>query len=548
MKRETASPARQRPTRTQAAPDRSADRVPETAVVATPTSEPVAVRHLQRQAGNRAVAGLLADSGGAPVSVQRWKPPVTTPSFPPRPLPPASYRATNPLVDAEGNPIAVSGAGKPYLSERPRDLAFPHAGGNDHRLFPVNPNRSYRLLRQKCGALLKEQRALAKRLKGSPNYWFARVYGYVTQFTLADVDAGKYQYPHMKMQQIVLFHETYERNLSAWESGARHLVEANWLAAFGAAADSDSWLGASKSIGNALLPAMESHIRLDLPRAIAAAYRMHYHHVPGTSLDDFRPDFFGMDSVFARSQAALAPEIEAAGTDWNPVNWESLGDAGFIFLFQIDAERQMAWQKAVQIARVWGLPRATIERALRADMGARHPNREPFEVDGTDIRSYDWGSQPGARPDAGVPRPQHESAPEPPAVGTLHFKLDRPRGGELLEHAVRRDQDLEPLLRLADWTREVTGASIVLVGRASSEGPEVLNQGLGTARAELVKFFLFRAGADLDRNRVRTISLGEFAAQRGPDDRTVSILLLNHGRSKQQFNPAVGNVPSEVAP
>ena len=43
----------------------------------------------------------------------------------------------------------------------------------------------------------------------------ARVYGFVTQYTLDDIDNGTYQYPHMKMQQIIHFHETYERNLEA---------------------------------------------------------------------------------------------------------------------------------------------------------------------------------------------------------------------------------------------------------------------------------------------------------------------------------------------
>ena len=508
---------------------------------------PPALLRLQALAGNRAVAGLLAGTAAGAGVVQR-KPPVTTPAFPPRPLPPAAYPPQNRPLDTEGNLILITRGGRPYLAERPASLAFPHAAGADFRLFPVNPNRTYQRLRAHCGQLLIQQRQLATRLKGDMRYWFARVYSFVTQYTLEDVDAGKYQYPHMKLQQIVHFHETYQRNLEAWEAGQRAKVESNWQAAFAAADDADSILGASKSIGNALLPSMEAHIRLDLPRAIAAAYQLHYVDIPGASLDAFQRDFYAMGAVFERSQAALAPEIDAAGTDLNPVNWETLGDIGFVFLFLIDTERQMAWEKATAVARAWGVSRAGIERALRADMGARHPNLEPFEVAGKDITDYDWGNQPGARPDPRAPGRTYEPAPEPPKSGTLYFRLDRPRGGEALEHAARRDQDLQPLLALAEWTRGVRGASIWLLGRASSEGTEVLNQNLALARAELVRFFLWRAGADLDRNTVRTIALGELGAQAIPEHRCVSILVVDRGQSKQQVFPATANLPSEVNP
>jgi hypothetical protein len=68
------------------------------------------------------------------------------------------------------------------------------------------------------------------------------------------------------------------------------------------------------------------------------------------------------------------------------------------------------------------------------------------------------------------------------------------------------------------------------------------------ARAELVRFFLWRAGADLDRNTVRTIALGELGAQAIPEHRCVSILVVDRGQSKQQVFPATANLPSEVNP
>jgi hypothetical protein len=501
--------------------------------------------------GNQAMLRVLgADQSSAvpPATGAQKSARVTTPPFPPPALPPASYPPQNERMDTEGNPILVTPGGRPYLARRPARLVFPYADGADYRLLPVNPNRAYQRLREQCGRLLIEQRQLAERLKGDMKYWFARVYSFVTQYTLEDIDAGKYQYPHMKMQQIIHFHETYERNLAAWEAGQRSKVESNWRAAFAAAEEADSWLGMSWSIGNALLPSMEAHIRLDLPRAMAAAYHLHYADIPGSTMDAFERDFFAMGSVFERSQAAIAPEIEEAGTDVNPLNWETFADVGFVFLFQIDAERRMAWEKAAAIARVWGMSREVIERSLRAEMGARHPNREPFEVDDADITDYDWGNQPGARPDMPAPGPTHPPAPQPPNLGALHFRLDHPRGDESLEHAVRRDQDLEPLLALADWTREVRGASIWLLGRASSEGSEVLNTNLSLARAELVRFFLWRAGADLERNVVHTIGLGAAGSQPSPDHRCVLIWVGSRGYAKRQIYPAVGNLPSELAP
>ncbi|MGB3684462.1 MAG: hypothetical protein WA991_01385, partial [Ornithinimicrobium sp.] len=188
---------------------------------------------------NRAVGRLV--SGEAPAAVQRWKPPVTTPAFPPDRAPPGQFAPGNVRRDDEGNEVAVAG-GRPYLVDRPPNLAFPHAGNGDHRLYPVNPNTAYRKLRARCQTLLIHQRALAEALRGDMKYWFARVYGYVTEYTLKDVNEGLYLYPHMKLQQVIHFHETYERNLRAWVEGKRTEVEANWVAAF-TAADEGSWIG-----------------------------------------------------------------------------------------------------------------------------------------------------------------------------------------------------------------------------------------------------------------------------------------------------------------
>jgi hypothetical protein len=428
-------------------------------------------------------------------------------------------------------------------------VAFPIAPGYDYRLLTINPTASYNALHRRCGDIRDEQLHTAQRLKGDHKYWFAKVYHFVTKFSLEDMRSGVYQYPHMKMQQIALFHETYARNLAAWEAGNRGDVEANWKRAFAAADDAESvLLGASRTVGNALQASMEAHIRFDLPRAIAAAYTTHYEGIPGASIARFRGDFFAMGSVFERAQVALNGEIDDAGTDFWPFNWEGLGEAVFPFFFHVGLEREMAWEKAEIIARSARLGAPALERTLRAAMGARHPNLSPFDVEGDNVRGYGWMSQPGLRSDAPGLHPLQRPAPSPPFLSlTLYFRLDRPRGGEPLEDVVRPGQDLQPLVDLAEWSRGVRDSVILLSGHASSEGTEVGNRNLALARAQLVEFFLWRASADLDHNNPVTLNLAEAGAEATAAWRKVVITVIP-GVSKEQVLPSNRTLPSEASP
>ncbi|MGB3184231.1 MAG: hypothetical protein WBG36_04195 [Ornithinimicrobium sp.] len=172
---------------------------------------------------------------------------------------------------------------------------------------------------------------------------------------------------------------------------------------------------------------------------------------------------------------------------------------------------------------------------------------DPFDVGGTNVKSYDWPNQPGARPDRAVPGPRPLPAPPQPEIPRkLYFQLDRPKGHEELEYAVRRDQDLSPLLELAAWTRQVRGASIRLYGQASSEGPEVLNESLAQARAALVEIFLWRASADFEHNTVSSVGFGETGARPIREHWYVIISVRGHAVAKQTEFPRVGNLPSEV--
>jgi len=413
--------------------------------------------------------------------------------------------------------------------------------------LPVNPNAAFAALKARCVALEAEQQATADGLKGDGKYWFARVYYFVTRYTMQDIEAGVYSYPHMKMQQIVHFHGTYATNLAAWRAGDLANVEANWKEAFSQAEDADSILGASKSAGNALLPSIEAHVRLDLPRAIAAAYDLHYAAIPGASLNAFRADFFAMGSVFERATEAVNPEIDDEGTDFWPGNWEWVGSGVFPFLFSMDLERDMAWEKAEIISRSREDGLDVTSRRLRASMGTAHPNLEPFEVGGERISDYDWLTQPGAKPDAPQPGPAHDVAPPPPSLPDyLYFKLDLPRSSEDLEHAVRSDQDLEPLPEFAEWTRLVRGAVILLRGQASSDGSEVMNENLAQARSQLVEFFLWRASADLDNNSILHLSSGEHGAAATRDWRYVALTIILKGVSRQQVWTPASGLPSEA--
>jgi len=128
----------------------------------------------------------------------------------------------------------------------------------------------------------------------------------------------------------------------------------------------------------------------------------------------------------------------------------------------------------------------------------------------------------------------------------LYFKLDLPRSSEDLEDAVRSDQDLEPLLEFAKWTRLVRGAVILLRGQASSDGSELMNENLAQARSQLIEFFLWRASADLENNLILHLSSGEHGAAATRDWRYVAITVILKGVSRQQVWTPASGLPSET--
>ena len=63
-----------------------------------------------------------------------------------------------------------------------------------------------------------------------------------------------------------------------------------------------------------------------------------------------------------------------------------------------------------------------------------------------------------------------------------------------------------------------------------------------------MKFFLFRAKADLDNNHVYPAALGEEGAKRGPEWRYVRIRVLGRPLLKQQVWGRATSVPGEAPP
>jgi hypothetical protein len=481
---------------------------------------------------------------------------VKTPVGLPEALPPSSLAPPSgeKRVDGEGNEIALHN-GHWHLTSAPKSPAFPIKAGYKPSLLPINPNASYQALLARVQGIRLEQLAIAEGLRGDMKYWFAKVYYWVTTRELEFIAAGTYQYPHMKLQEVIAFHTTYRTNLDAWQAGNKAKVEAQWRAAFAAAEDQQggtTYLPRSAEILFALLPSMQAHIRIDLPRAIAACFVTHYAGIPGASMGDFRPDFDAMGPVFDMATEDVRGEIGGESSVVDPGSWGWAQNAGFPFVFGVGRERQMAWEKSNIIAKAMagGDENADTRSRLKSQMGARHPNADAFDVDGTSVvDKVDWMKQPGMKQDQDAPKPTYEAASSPPPIpAKLFFKHNHPlHDSEKIEDAIRDDQDLAALVELAAWTRTVRGAHIHFIGQASDEGTEQHNKQLSAYRTFAVEYFLFKCGADLTNNKLTIENRGEDGASKGSEFRFVDISIKVNGTGRQQHHTPNNSLPSEVA-
>lgn len=518
-------------------------------------------RHADVVVAGRSAQPLLdqvaSATGRAPALQRKATNATTTPGGLPDPAPPDSIAppANESHLDAEGNKIVEDG-GHWHLAERPKALGFPIASSYKYQLLSINPNLAYTVLRTRVAAIQAEQLAYAHALKGDMKYWFAKVYYFVTTHELKAIDAGEYQYPHMKMQEVTQFHAAYKTNLDAWRDGNKDKVEAHWKKAF-AAAESEqggTWYKPrSMELMHMLLPSMQAHIRFDLPRAIATCFVQHYAGIPGTGMSDFKADFDAMGPVFDQAQASLLSEVKDDSWIIDPGRYSPVQDVGFPFIFNVPSERERTFEKATRLATGMRKGEANAEylKAMRANTRVAHPNSgsDDFSVDGTDVGSqFDWMHQPGARPDPAAPAPAYEAAVAPPPFpAKLFFKQGRGQSDDKLEEAIRDDQDLAPFKALAEWTRKVRGAEIHLEGHASAEGEDYDNANLANSRAFLVKFFMWHCGADTELNRFVEVGMGEAGASSTPEWRFVTVRVTQRGTSRQQHNAINPNLPSEVS-
>lgn len=509
--------------------------------------------------GDSAAALLGEATGGGGAAVQR-KPinTTTTPDTPPGPVPagPVATPSDEAHLDGEGNTIALDN-GHWHLTEPPKAPSKRwYTKPPRPELLPINPNQAFDALRAEVVAIHAQQCALAESLKGDMNYWFAKVYSFVTQCELKQIDNLDYQYPHMKLQEVIHFNATYQANLAAWRAGSAKTVEAHWKKAFELAqaeAGGSFWKPRAEEIFDALLPSMQAHIRMDLPRSIATCYQLHYAGIPDTSLADFKSDFDKMMPVFTDAGDLIMKEIGVVGQTMQGM---------YPAYFELEGERNRTWEKAEYLSNAMeaGGGKAAVNDRFKTNArrgsAAAHPNSggDDFAVGGAGVLhsavdvgdAVDWTHQPGARPDADGPGDAYEPAPEPPAFPRfLYFKQARPKSGDKLEDAIRDDQDLAALKALAEWTRLVRGAYVGIDAHASAEGDD--NAALSSRRAAGVIDFMLQHGGDTTHNMIVAVGLSDFLAK--PDDpewRYVQVKLLSRGTGRQQHHQPNTNLPSEI--
>ncbi|RIH84645.1 hypothetical protein Mterra_01918 [Calidithermus terrae] len=179
----------------------------------------------------------------------------------------------------------------------------------------VEDEREYKAMLASAQALLQEQRSRARRML-SPDakqvldyrYWFAQVYGHVTENEILFAQERTYYYPTYVLWCVLYFDKLYEDNLRA-VAGKQ---EPHWREAFKTATAQKQMEGIPGQVGKivfSLVASMLAHIRFDLPRAEAWVFER-YRDAYGARLEDFRPDFFAMGGVFDNATRQMFADIE----------------------------------------------------------------------------------------------------------------------------------------------------------------------------------------------------------------------------------------------
>lgn len=355
---------------------------------------------------------------GLPINVPMQKPATSTDSF-----------------DDEGNTIVVLETGQKYIKKLTGKITFPVASLGHDYLYPLNPNATYEALLSNANRLLYSLKHLAFHFlnkgdaqatglriddiaehfseKSDMKMWFALVYYYVTKYEIQFIEDKKYQYPHMKLQEVINFGNIYLNSITLWlENKDNTNIYPNWRSAFQKAEALNGGkfeLTETLEIANALMPSIEAHIRFDLPKAISSVYNKHYKGIPNATLEDFKLDFFAMSEVFDKADRSLQAGLDRREgavrvldiTSWNWLKdlalWtmdskitiamrNKLNNSAILLLNDItialNHERDIAWEKACYLN--------THNKAPSTISFPKDNYPLAFNVDKDNITDYPW--------------------------------------------------------------------------------------------------------------------------------------------------------------
>jgi len=188
-------------------------------------------------------------------------------------------------------------------------------------------------------------------------YWFAKLYEFTTYYEIGN--ASSFRHPAFVLHFIPIFYDLYYRALENWTAGNLALVSNLWRTHFTRASrPNNSSMGAwMNGVLSSIVTGTTAHVQGDMATALERTYRSYvakYCLSPPPRFDEFRPDFFTMDSiVFKHSQAAFFLHLSQfspfpVGPEWGQFLF-GVGARrvpGSLDIDIVDQWRDMAWSEA----------------------------------------------------------------------------------------------------------------------------------------------------------------------------------------------------------
>ena len=308
-----------------------------------------------------------------------------------------------------------------HLNAPPKALSFPIAGGYRYQPLPINPNASYVALHARLKAIQTEQLAYAVSVRRYEV--LVREGVLLRDHELEAIDAGRYLYPHMKMQEVAQFHSAYKTNLDAWQAGNKSKVEAHWRAAFSAAEDENggTWINPARwnLCGRCCRRCRRTFVSIcRAPWQVATPITRAFQ---ARACKISSPTSRQWSRYSTPRRRFRLPEIKDETHVFDPGHYGAIQDVGMAFIFSVPEQRQHTWEKAMSAAGAMraGTSSKHFDKRMRQDTTTAHPNAgdNDFIVDGTDVGGdFDWMHQPGAKAIL-LPAPRRQmSWPPTPAV------------------------------------------------------------------------------------------------------------------------------------